>query len=103
MIECYVIQYNMKSIYPQKLCGPLLPLFRGDYNESKLEDIIINKKNYKIDTYGNVSGFKKCVFAYDSGGYLEEIGVFENNSITEYTFGYTYLDNNVSEITHVNH
>jgi hypothetical protein len=79
----------MIPTYPPKICGPLFPLIRGEYNESKLADIIINKKKYKLDEYGNVTGFKKCLLDYDSGLYLEEVGVFENNSITEYTFGYT--------------
>lgn len=81
----------MLPTYPKQICGPLLPLVRGDYDESRLGDIIINDKNYKIDKHGNVCGYKNCVFAYDSGGFLEEIGVFENNSITEYTFGYSML------------
>lgn len=95
----------MTNIYPQQICGPLLPLFHGNYDESKLKDITINNKDYKIDKYGNVTGFKNCVFLYNSVGYLEEIGVFENNSIIEYTFGYTfgytYLNDDVSEETHI--
>jgi len=87
MIQSYPNETSLPALVglPPKICGPLLPLYRGNYNESKLGDIIINKKKYKIDTYGNVTGFKNCVFLYDSAGYLEEIGIFENNSITEYT------------------
>lgn len=91
----------MTKIFPEQICGPLLPLYRNNYDESKLKDITINNKKYKIDEYGNVTGFKNCVFTYDSGGYLEEIGVFENNSITEYTFGYTYLNDDDSEETNI--
>ena len=47
---------NEMKRYPTSICGPLLPLSRGEYNESEMEDITINKKNYKIDTYGNISG-----------------------------------------------
>ena len=55
-----------------------------------MEDITINNKNYKIDTYGNISGWKGCLFSYDSAGYLEEIGIWKNTIITNYTFGYSY-------------
>jgi len=47
--------------YPPTICGPLLPLRRGEYNESEMEDITINKKIYKFDTYGNISGYKGCL------------------------------------------
>ena len=76
--------------YPPTICGPLLPLRRGEYNESEMEDITINKKIYKFDTYGNISGYKGCLFSYNSAGYLEEIGIWKNNRITKYTFGYSY-------------
>ena len=74
--------------YPSRICGPLFPIYRGEYKE--MEDITINNKNYKLDTYGNISGWKGCLFSYDSGGYLEEIGIWKNNKITQYTFGYSY-------------
>jgi len=76
--------------YPSRICGPLFRLCRGEYNESVMEDITINNKKYKIDTHGNICGWKGCIFSYDSGGYLEEIGIWKNNIITNYTFGYSY-------------
>jgi hypothetical protein len=80
---------NIKG-YPPRICGPLFNLYRGEYDELEMKDITINNKNYKIDTYGNISGWKGCLFGYDSGGYLEEIGIWENNIIKNYTFGYSY-------------
>ena len=79
--------------YPPRIYGPLIRYSR--LNE--IEDITINNKNYKIDTYGNIYGYKGCLFSYDSGGYLEEIGIWENNIIINYTFGYSYkqFDNQV--------
>jgi hypothetical protein len=81
---------NEMKIYPPFICGPLLRQVRGEYNEDEMEDITINSKHYKIDTYGNVSGYKGCLFGYDSSGHLEEMGIWENNNITKYTFGYSY-------------
>jgi len=86
------MESNIKNeeIYPPSICGPLLRQIHGEYDESKMENIIINKKRYTIDTYGNISGYKGCLFNYDSAGYLEEIGIWKNNRIIEYTFGYNY-------------
>tara|TARA_B110000967_G_scaffold166103_1_gene174018 strand:+ start:865 stop:1179 length:315 start_codon:yes stop_codon:yes gene_type:complete len=77
--------------YPPTICGPLLCQYRGEYDESLLDDITIDNKRYKIDIYGNVSGYESCLFSYDSCGNLEEVGIWENGGITEYTFGYTYF------------
>jgi|TARA_B110000971_G_C19792292_1_gene400342 hypothetical protein len=85
-----VDKYGNINGYPPRICGPTFRLFRGEYNESAMEDITINNKNYKIDTYGNISGWKGCLFSYDSAGYLEEIGIWKNTIITNYTFGYSY-------------
>jgi hypothetical protein len=79
--------------YPPMICGPLFPKIHGDYDESKLVDITIKNKDYKLDKYGNTSGYKNCLFTYDSGHNLEEIGIWDdiNHMIIEYEFGYTYL------------
>ena len=85
---------SYKKGYPLAIYGPLLRPEHGEYNESELENITINKKSYKLDKYGNVSGYKNCIFGYDSGGYLEEIGIWdpENKMIIEYEFGYNYFE-----------
>ena len=84
---------SRKKGYPLSICGPILRPKHGDYDENKLENITINKKSYKLDKYGNVSGYKNCIFTFDSGGFLEEIGIWdtENNRIIEYEFGYSYF------------
>tara|TARA_B100000795_G_scaffold129705_2_gene96743 strand:- start:1329 stop:1556 length:228 start_codon:yes stop_codon:yes gene_type:complete len=71
--------------YPAITYGPLLA-----YNEDKLDDIIINDIRYKYDKYGNITGFKNGLFAYDSGHYLEMIGTYKNCEIKMYKCGYFY-------------
>ena len=84
---------EQRKKYPPMICGPLLSKIHGDYDESKLADITINNTNYKLDKYGNISGYKNCLFTYDSGHFLEEIGIWDDNNhiIIEYEFGYTYF------------
>ena len=84
---------SRKKGYPLSICGPLLRPKHGEYNENELENITINKKSYKIDKYGNVCGYKNCIFTFDSCGELEEIGIWdaENYRIIEYEFGYSYF------------
>lgn len=75
--------------YPPVICGPVQNL-----DESHFEDLTINNKHYKHDKFGNITGYKSCLLVYDSGGYLEEVGIWdtENTKIVEYKFGYQYFD-----------
>ena len=83
------MSYCYDNEYPPVIIGPL-----PKYDESLLDDIIIDDDHYKHDTYGNITGYKNCILGYDSALYLEEIGIWNNINkvITRYRFGYSYYN-----------